>query len=82
MRESHKSERMRLPTDSMEVWLGSQKPSRGEGRHRNPPEDSYEAWMEKQVAKKLGEKKVGADPIAENEAPGTGVAPSGEPPKQ
>lgn len=82
MRESRKTERMHLPTDSMELWLGSQKPSRGEGRHRNPPEDSFEAWMEKQVAERLGEEKAEDIPLAKADTPGTGAVRSGEPPKQ
>jgi len=51
MRESKKGEKAHLPKDSTEVWLGTQKSGPGEAKHRNPPEDTYEAWVEKRVGK-------------------------------
>lgn len=35
--------------DSYEFWLGSQTAAPGEAKHRNPPEDAYEAWVKKRV---------------------------------
>jgi len=49
MRESKKTERTHLPRDSIEVWLESQTPRLSEVKHRNPPEDTYEAWIRRRV---------------------------------
>jgi hypothetical protein len=49
MRESKKGEKTHLPKGSTEVWLRSQKPAPSEAKHKNPPGDSYEAWVEKRV---------------------------------
>ena len=52
MRESVKTERIHLPSDAMETWLGSQSPKRfPTARHRTPPQDSLEAWLEARVEK-------------------------------
>jgi hypothetical protein len=56
MRESKKGEKTHLPMDSTEVWLEAQKPAPGAGKHRNPPEDSYESWMHKRVETRRGPK--------------------------
>lgn len=58
MRESPKTERMHLPVDSTEIWLEAQtKPPRVGGRHRSPPQDSFEAWIEKRVGEALKREK-------------------------
>lgn len=54
MRESRKGEKTHLPRDSTEVWLGTQKSSAGEAKQRKPPEDTYEAWVEKRVERSHG----------------------------
>lgn len=51
MRESKKGEKTHLPKGSTEVWLGAQKSTPGGTKHRNPPEDTYEAWVEKRAKK-------------------------------
>ena len=53
MRESRRTERMRLPVDTTELWMVSQKSSPSEVRHRKPPEDSFEAWVGKRVAERI-----------------------------
>jgi hypothetical protein len=53
MRESKKSEKTHLPRNTYEVWLESQSPKTGEVRHKSPPTDTFEAWMEKRVGKRL-----------------------------
>ena len=60
MRESRRTEKMHLPTDSTEVWLGSQRRSKGASRHRSAPQDSFEAWIEKRVAETLKRRKSAA----------------------
>lgn len=56
MRESRKGEKTHLPKDSTEVWLGGQKPAPEAGKHRNPPEDTYESWMQKRVKVSRGQR--------------------------
>lgn len=60
MRESRKTERMKLPKDTTEAWLESQKPDRTRARHRSPPEDTFEAWVEKRVSKALERRRLAA----------------------
>lgn len=60
MRESRKTERMHLPSDTTEAWLQSQKPSASVARHKNPPEDVLEAWIEKRVSKAVKRRGPGA----------------------
>jgi len=57
MRESRKTERMRLPPDSIEVWLATQTAKPVEVEHRNPPKDTYEAWIERLVEGRESETK-------------------------
>lgn len=64
MRESRKTEKMRLPRDSMEEWLESQAPKPHEIKHEKPPKDVFEAWMEKRVEKSREGKKMEAQPAA------------------
>lgn len=52
MRESRRTERMRLPRGSDEEWLDSQKPGPHGSRPKNPPENMYEAWLEKRIEKR------------------------------
>lgn len=54
MRESKKGEKTHLPKGSTEDWLESQKPVPGGLKHKKPPEDSYEAWVEKRAEKSRG----------------------------
>jgi hypothetical protein len=54
MRESKKGEKTHLPMGSTEDWLGSQKPAPGGVKHKNPPEESYDAWVEKRVERSHG----------------------------
>jgi len=54
MRESKKTEKTHLPKGSTELWLESLTPAKGEARHRNPPEDSYETWLKKRIKKGRG----------------------------
>jgi len=54
MRESKETEKTHLPKGSTELWLESLTPTGGGARHRNPPEDSYEAWLKKRVEKSRG----------------------------
>jgi hypothetical protein len=54
MRESRKKEKTHLPRDSTEIWLESQTATQSEAKHRNPPEDTYEAWIEKRVGESRG----------------------------
>lgn len=49
MRESRKGEKTHLPRDSTEVWLGAQKAAASGAKHRSPPEDTYEAWVERRA---------------------------------
>lgn len=58
MRESKKTERMHLPRGSTEEWLESQTPTYTEVMHRNPPRDSFEAWIEKRVEESRKGKKT------------------------
>ena len=58
MRESKRKERTHLPADTTELWLESQKGAGGLGRHRSPPADSFEAWIEKRVEETLRHRKV------------------------
>ena len=59
MRESRSKDRTRLPAGSTELWLGVQKPPKGyKSRHRNPPEDSFEAWIKQQVEGALRKREV------------------------
>lgn len=54
MRESAKKEKTHLPKDTYQEWLKSQK--RGllvKGHGKKVTEDSFEAWMEKGVAKQV-----------------------------
>jgi hypothetical protein len=53
MRESKKIEKTHLPRNTYEVWLDSQTPKPSETKHKSPPADIFEAWMEKRVGKKL-----------------------------
>jgi hypothetical protein len=53
MRESGRTEKMRLPRDATEVWLETQTPGPNKAeKHRNPPNGVYEAWLEKLVERK------------------------------
>jgi hypothetical protein len=54
MRESKKTEKMHLPRGSTELWLESRTPTKGGVKHRNPPENSYETWVEKRVERSRG----------------------------
>jgi hypothetical protein len=54
MRESSRTEGMHLPRDSTELWLQSQAPARTLVRHRNPPTDFYEAWVQRKVRESVG----------------------------
>lgn len=58
MRGSREKERTHLPKDSTEVWLETQTPMPSEAKHRNPPEDTYEAWVERRVAGSRGTKRT------------------------
>jgi len=49
MRESQKVEKTHLPRDAYEVWLEAQSSRASKAKHRNPPEDLYEAWVGKRV---------------------------------
>ena len=49
MRESRRTEKMHLPRDSGEEWLDLQKPRAMGEKHRKPPANGYEAWLEKRV---------------------------------
>lgn len=60
MRESRKGEKTHLPKDSTEAWLGTQKTVPTEAKHKTPPEDSYETWVEKRA----GESRRGKKPAA------------------
>ena len=51
MRESKKGEKTHLPADSTEAWLSKQKAAPTEAKHKNPPKDTYEAWVEKRAGK-------------------------------
>ncbi len=53
MRESKKIEKTHLPQSSYEAWSEAQSPKAGEAKHKNPPEDLYEAWVRKRVAGKV-----------------------------
>jgi hypothetical protein len=56
MRESKKTEKMHLPRGSDEEWLETQKPGLHGSRPRNPPENVYEAWLEKRVERRTKRK--------------------------
>lgn len=58
MRESKKTEKMHLPKETTEAWLETQEPVRMGVSHRRPPEDSFEVWVEKRVAKTIKNQKV------------------------
>lgn len=60
MRESKKIEKTHLPQSSYETWSEAQSPKAGEVKHRNPPEDLYEAWVNKRVAGTVGRATAGA----------------------
>jgi hypothetical protein len=62
MRESRKGEKTHLPKDSTEVWLGTQKPVAGGPKHKAPPEDTYEVWVEKRVVIGTGTPTKGKKP--------------------
>jgi hypothetical protein len=53
MRESRKGEKMHLPRDSYEEWSEAQKTGVSATKHRKAPENTYEAWVEKRVKKKV-----------------------------
>ena len=61
MRESSKSERTHLPSDSFEEWIKAQpvRPA-GEKRPRKPSENQYEAWVKKRVEKRVGKSQKAA----------------------
>lgn len=52
MRESRKTERMRLG-DAYEEWLKRQSSGQKSSKHQKPPADLYETWVEKRVVKIL-----------------------------
>lgn len=57
MRESMRTEKMHLPTDSTELWLEWQKPrARQRNPHMMPPKDPLEAWIERRVEEILVQK--------------------------
>lgn len=61
MRESRRTEKMRLPGDAVEIWLMSQTPKAKAAHVRGTlPKDSLEAWVEKRVAESLRRKKGAA----------------------
>ncbi len=57
LHESRKIERTHLPRDPMEEWLESQTPTPSEAKHEGPPEDAFEAWMEKRFQGSKGERR-------------------------
>jgi hypothetical protein len=52
MRESRRTEKMRLPKETGEDWLDSQKPRPQGKKHRNPPEDVYATWLSIRVERR------------------------------
>ena len=61
MRESKRTEKLRLPRDSMETWLEQQKPPPATAEeHRAPPRDALEEWVEKRVDAALKREKAEA----------------------
>lgn len=44
---------MRLPKDTTEAWLESQRPSGTETRHSRPPNDVMEAWLQKRAGRSM-----------------------------
>jgi hypothetical protein len=61
MRESKKTEKMHLRTDSYEGWLKGQKPGRVKAEPKQPPEGSYEGWLEKRVERRF-RRRTGRSP--------------------
>ncbi|MDV3293227.1 MAG: hypothetical protein LYZ70_03055 [Nitrososphaerales archaeon] len=59
MRESKRIEKTRLPRNSYEVWSEAQSPVASKAKHRNPPEDLYEAWVKKRVDGRAGRASAG-----------------------
>ncbi len=53
MRESRKGEKTHLPRDSFEEWSEAQTAKLSATKHKKPPENTYEAWVEKRVTKKV-----------------------------
>jgi hypothetical protein len=53
LRESSKRDKTKLPGDTYEKWLGTQKapPGKGKSREESTP-DSYETWIGKRVQTK------------------------------
>jgi hypothetical protein len=59
MRESSKLDKTKLPGDTYEKWLGTNKERSTKTRgSETPAPDSYEAWIGKRVEKKRTEKRA------------------------
>jgi hypothetical protein len=59
LRESSKLDKTKLPGDTYEKWLGTNKERSKKIRgSETPAKDSYETWIEKRVETKLRETKA------------------------